>query len=89
MWLLDANMDVHLVTLLNLEGACNGALVTEAVNAGFNCLLTRNGKDPDTHCLKSMFSSSVEHLPHGRASARSRAPCWIEAALLRDDFMGD
>ena len=56
MWLLDANMDVHLVTPLSESGIrcesasmrgwkalANGALVTEAVNAGFSCLLTRDG----------------------------------------------
>ena len=56
MWLLDANMDVHLYTLLSGLGvSCgsaafrgwkaleNGALVAEAVSAGFDCLLTRDG----------------------------------------------
>jgi hypothetical protein len=55
MWLLDANMDVHLVELLEGFGiAChtagsrgwkalsNGDLVTAAVAAGFRCLLTRD-----------------------------------------------
>jgi len=55
MWLLDANMDVHLRSLLLEKGiaaesaSCrgwatlkNGALVTEAVGAGFDCLLTRD-----------------------------------------------
>jgi len=55
MWLLDANMDVHLVSVLESFGiACdtaanrgwkalsNGELVTAAVAAGFVCLLTRD-----------------------------------------------
>jgi hypothetical protein len=55
MWLLDANMDVHLVQTLNELGvACdtaanrgwkafsNGELVAAAVSAGFTCLLTRD-----------------------------------------------
>jgi len=55
MWLLDANMDVHLVSLLTgFDVACdtagnrgwkalsNGALVKAAVEAGFQCLLTRD-----------------------------------------------
>ena len=55
MWLLDANMDVHLVQTLNeLAVSCNtaasrgwkalsnGELVSEAVAAGFTCLLTRD-----------------------------------------------
>jgi hypothetical protein len=55
MWLLDANMDVHLVQALNDLGvACdtaanrgwkalsNGDLVSAAVAAGFTCLLTRD-----------------------------------------------
>src|SRR5260221_4905660 len=56
MWLLDANMDVHLYSLLrelgiSAESAAfrgwkaleNGQLVTAAVAAGFECLLTRDG----------------------------------------------
>jgi hypothetical protein len=55
MWLLDANMDVHLVSLLTGLGiSCdtagnrgwkalsNGNLVKEAVKAGFCCMLTRD-----------------------------------------------
>ena len=55
MWLLDANMDVHLVPVLTgFEISCdtagkrgwqalsNGALVSVAVDAGFRCLLTRD-----------------------------------------------
>lgn len=55
MWLLDANMDVHLVSVLKEFGiACdtagnrgwkslkNGDLVTAAVTDGFLCLLTRD-----------------------------------------------
>ena len=55
MWLLDANMDVHLARTLNELGvSCetaasrvgkalsNGDLVAAAVAAGFTCLLTRD-----------------------------------------------
>ena len=55
MWLLDANMDVHLAWTLKEFGiACdtaanrgwkalsNGELVSAAVTAGFTCLLTRD-----------------------------------------------
>jgi len=55
MWLLDANMDVHLVSVLNdFDVACdtagnrgwrslkNGDLVMAAVADGFLCLLTRD-----------------------------------------------
>jgi predicted nuclease of predicted toxin-antitoxin system len=55
MWLLDANMDVHLVELLSNFGVrcdkaanrgwkalSNGELVAAAVAAGFECLLTRD-----------------------------------------------
>jgi hypothetical protein len=55
MWLLDANMDVHLASvLIGLEINCdtagkrgwkalsNGDLVKAAVDAGFRCLLTRD-----------------------------------------------
>ena len=55
MWLLDANMDVHLVQTLDELGVSsdtaanrgwkalsNGELVSEAVAAGFVCLLTRD-----------------------------------------------
>jgi hypothetical protein len=55
MWLLDANVDVHLVrTLRELGVSCdtagnrgwkalsNGELVSTAVTAGFTCLLTRD-----------------------------------------------
>lgn len=55
MWLLDANMDVHLVSVLtSFEISCdtagkrgwkalsNGDLVRAAVDAGFHCLLTRD-----------------------------------------------
>ena len=55
MWLLDANMDVHLVEVLRSFGlTCdtaanrgwkalsNGELVATAVTAGFTCLLTRD-----------------------------------------------
>jgi predicted nuclease of predicted toxin-antitoxin system len=55
MWLLDANMDVHLVEILKELGVLaetadgrgwkslsNGDLVGTAVSAGFTCLLTRD-----------------------------------------------
>lgn len=55
MWLLDANMDVHLVEVLRQLGVVsdtadrlgwkslvNGELVGKAVAAGFTCLLTRD-----------------------------------------------
>lgn len=55
MWLLDANMDVHLVDLLSDFGVnsdtaanrgwkalSNGLLVAAAVTHGFTCLLTRD-----------------------------------------------
>jgi hypothetical protein len=55
MWLLDANMDVHLASVLQSRGiSCdtagnrgwsalsNGSLVQAAVEAGFVCLLTRD-----------------------------------------------
>jgi hypothetical protein len=55
MWLLDANMDVHLVSVLtDFQISCytagqhewkslsNGEPVRAAVDAGFNCLLTRD-----------------------------------------------
>ncbi len=55
MWLLDANMDVHVVGVLGELGIrcdtvgnrgwkalSNGNLVATAVAAGFHCLLTRD-----------------------------------------------
>jgi hypothetical protein len=55
MWLLDANMDVHLVTVLTDLGVSsataasrgwktlsNGDLLAAAAAAGFDCLLTRD-----------------------------------------------
>jgi hypothetical protein len=55
MWLLDANMDVHLVAVLadyqitcetagnrGWKALSNGDLVQAAVDAGFSCLLTRD-----------------------------------------------
>jgi hypothetical protein len=55
MWLLDANMDVHLVSVLaGFDISCdtagqrgwkslsNGELVRAAVDVGFKCLLTRD-----------------------------------------------
>jgi hypothetical protein len=55
MWLLDANMDVHLVSVLagfeifcdtagkrGWKAVSNGDLVSAGVDAGFRCLLTRD-----------------------------------------------
>jgi len=55
MWLLDANMDVHLASVLTgfqiecdtagnrgWKALSNGNLVKAAVGAGFRCLLTRD-----------------------------------------------
>ncbi len=55
MWLLDANMDVHLASVLiglgihcdtagnrGWKALSNGDLVKAAVGAGFRCLLTRD-----------------------------------------------
>src|ERR1700683_1288301 len=55
MWLLDANRDVHLLSVLRDFGIpcdaagsrgwkalSNGDLVTAAVSAGFSCLITRD-----------------------------------------------
>ena len=55
MWLLDANMDVHLLAVLSgfkiscdtagkrgWKALSNGDLVSAAVDAGFRCLLTRD-----------------------------------------------
>ena len=55
MWLLDANMDVHLVSVLTdfqissdtagqrgWKSLSNGELVRAAFDAGFKCLLTRD-----------------------------------------------
>src|SRR5437764_967798 len=55
MWLLDANMDVHLVALLESFGTrceattkrgwkdlTNGDLVSAAVGAGFTCIITQD-----------------------------------------------
>jgi len=64
MWLLDANMDVHLASVLTgFKIACdtagkrgwralsNGDLVSAAVGAGFRCLLTRD----------QLFGESASH----------------------------
>ncbi|MGO9261528.1 MAG: DUF5615 family PIN-like protein [Bryobacteraceae bacterium] len=71
MWLLDANMDVHLVSVLQgLEVACdtarnrgwkalsNGDLVKAAVEAGFVCLLTRD------HLFGQSASRALKLFPH-------------------------
>jgi hypothetical protein len=68
MWLLDANMDVHLVQILASYGIIadtasnrgwkalsNGQLVAAAVTHGFTCLLTRDRLFGETagHALKA------------------------------------
>lgn len=55
MWLLDANLDVHLISLLaefgirceaatrrGWGGLSNGELVAAAIEAGFTCILTQD-----------------------------------------------
>ena len=83
MWLLDANMDVHLVQTLEELGVSsdtaanrgwkalsNGELVSEAVAAGFICLLTRDqlfGESAD-RALKTFpsFAVVVVNVPQQR-----------------------
>ena len=74
MWPLDANMDVHLVSvLIGFQIVCetagkrgwkalsNGDLVSAAVDAGFRCLLTRDQLfgESDSHALKSFPQFAV------------------------------
>ncbi len=83
MWLLDANMDVHLVQTLNELGVSsntaasrgwkalsNGELVSEAVAAGFTCLLTRDQLfgESAARALKnfSTFAVVIVDLPQQR-----------------------
>ena|SRR5688572_4589748 len=82
MWLLDANMDVHLLRVLSKFGiACdtvanrswnalsNGDLVTAAAKAGFNCLLTRDQLfgESASRALKSFPDFAVVvHIPQKR-----------------------
>ena len=70
MWLLDANMDVHLVSVLTgfhiscetagkrgWKGLSNGELVSAAVDAGFSCLLTRD------QLFGESASQALKHFP--------------------------
>ncbi len=74
MWLLDANMDVHLLALLrefDVEGEAatrkgwgaldNGELVSAAAEAGFTCLLTQDRLfgESAAHALKAYPNFSV------------------------------
>jgi hypothetical protein len=74
MWLLDANMDVHLRDLLSELGVAsataaekgwkalsNGQLVAAAVEGGFGCLLTRDRLFGETaaRALKVHFMFAV------------------------------
>ncbi|MGH9396327.1 MAG: hypothetical protein ACRD18_05695 [Terriglobia bacterium] len=71
MWLLDANMDVYLASLLGEFGIkcetaatrgwrdlSNGKLVLAAESAGFTCLLTRD------QLLKESASRALRSFPH-------------------------
>src|ERR1019366_9838171 len=75
MWLLDANMDVHLVSVLTgfkiscdtagkrgWKALSNGDLVNVAVDAGFRCLLTRD----------HLFGESAFPCPKAVSAIRSR-----------------
>ena len=75
MWLLDANMDVHLVSILTgFQISCetaakrgwnslsNGELVRAAVDAGFKCLLTRD----------QLFGESASQAPTQFSRIRNR-----------------
>ena len=70
MWLLDANMDVHLASVLTGFGIdcdtagnrgwkalSNGDLVKAAVDAGFRCLLTRD------HLFGESASRALDFFP--------------------------
>ena len=70
MWLLDANMDVHLASVLTGLGIdcdtagnpgwkalSNGDLVRAAVDAGFGCLLTRD------HLFAESVSRALKSFP--------------------------
>jgi predicted nuclease of predicted toxin-antitoxin system len=71
MWLLDANMDVHVIDLFaefgvpceaagrrGWESLNNGELVSAAVQAGFTCILTH-----DRHFAESAAASLREGTP--------------------------
>jgi hypothetical protein len=83
MWLLDANMDVHLLAVLTEFGIpcdtagnrgwkalSNGELVTAAVKAGFQCMLTRDRLfgESASRALKSFpqFAVVVVDIPQQR-----------------------
>ncbi len=83
MWLLDANMDVHLASVLAELGVpcdtaarrgwkslSNGELVSAAVGAGFDCLLTRDRLfgESDSRALGShpIFAVVLVNLPQQR-----------------------
>jgi hypothetical protein len=70
MWLLDANMDVHLVSVLTdfqissdtagqrgWKSLSNGELVRAAFDAGFKCLLTRD------QLFGESASQALKHFP--------------------------
>jgi hypothetical protein len=79
MWLLDVNMDVHLIPILNGWVQCdtatnrgwkalsNGDLVGAATSAGFTCLLTRDQRfgESAARALKAFpgFAVVVVDLP--------------------------
>jgi|SRR6185312_13922972 len=76
MWLLDANMDVHLTSVLAEFGIAsenvlsNGQLVTAAVEGGFDCLLTRDRLFAESASralrLHSNFAVILINLPQQR-----------------------
>jgi hypothetical protein len=81
MWLLDANMDVHLVQTLKEIGlsrdwkASNGELVSAAVAAGFTCLLTRDqlfGESAATGLRSASSFFQNQFLSEGSANVRQR-----------------
>lgn len=99
MWLLDATMDVHLFALLGELGIrCetasyrgwkaleNGALVTVAVGAGFECLLTRDGLfgESAARALKQFpeFAVVVVTLPNSRGFG-TRKSSWRNGPARR------
>ena len=84
MWLLDANMDVHLASVLTgfniscdtagkrgWKALSNGDLVSVAVDAGFRCLLTRD----------QLFGESASRGPKA-VSAICRRGCERPTAAL-------
>jgi hypothetical protein len=100
MWLLDANMDVHLFQTLGELGVSsdtaanrgwkalsNGELVSEAVAAGFICLLTRDQlfADSAARALKTFsgFAVVVVDLPQQRWPAYQErfVAAWASRAI--------